>query len=499
MVAITRVALLFLFVSFMGCTSSPSSTANLETPPEEPDSQIMTSGQFNGNTSKPTPSEILSSVYLLKSYNSEGDEISQGSGFLSEGVIISNAHVIADAAWVEVYDSQGRHITTAAYAIHIDLDSDLAVLPYPGSTLRGLKIRSKKPELGEMIWAYGSPLGLQNTVTTGNVSGFREVNKQERIQISAPISQGSSGGPVVDENGLVIGIVVSTYQEGQNLNFAVPSYKLPSLNSLASKPIKFPQLSELNYSDNNELSKTQILGFFVAMQAEEAVYGESYLGVFNPKQNDLDREIEVYSFEGMAGDHVEFASSSDDGIDTNLVLIDESWIAGDESPTGTADDDSGLGNNPVIRTTLVRDGTYYVTVSAPKGTKGRYVLHTKYIPDNVALDRRWVLISSNHESEEYIDSNSIQIRNSNSSYYDKIATAWIYSYSYEPEIYDGKSSDRVMFKFEYNCSKQTSHLENFSRRIDDTWESINLGYQATKSVTPGTKGEIWLNSACSMK
>ena len=499
MVVITRVALLFFLLSFIGCTSSPSSTANRETPPKEADSQINTSGQFNDNTSKPSPSEILSSVYLLKSYNSEGNKISQGSGFLSEGVIISNAHVIADAAWVEVYDSQGRHITTAAYAIHIDLNSDLAILPYPGSTLRGLKIRSKEPELGEKIWAYGSPLGLQNTVTIGNVSGFREVNKQERIQISAPISQGSSGGPVVDENGLVVGVVVSTYQEGQNLNFSVPSYKLPPLDSVSSKPIKFPQLSDLNYSDDDDLSETQMMGFFVAMQAQEAIYGESYLGVFNPKQNELEREIAVYSFDGRAGDHVEFASSSEDGIDTNLVLIDESWLAGDKNPTGTADEDSGLGKNPVIRTTLVRDGKYYVTVSAPKGTRGRYILHTKYIPDDVALDSRWIPISKNDESEEYIDSESIQIQRSYSNYSDKKATVWIYSYSYIPEAYDGKESNRSMFKYEFNCSKQTSLLVNISRRHNDSWESLYVGYQTHKAVTPGTKGENWLNSACSMK
>jgi tetratricopeptide (TPR) repeat protein len=77
---------------------------------------------------------------------------------------------------------------------------------------------------------YGSPLGLENTVSDGIVSAIRDIPDYGRIiQITAPISPGSSGSPVLNMQGEVIGIASFQMVEGQNLNFAIPSEKITSL------------------------------------------------------------------------------------------------------------------------------------------------------------------------------------------------------------------------------------------------------------------------------
>lgn len=77
--------------------------------------------------------------------------------------------------------------------------------------------------------AIGSPEGFEGTFSQGVVSGVRERRGERLLQISAPISPGSSGGPILDQSARVVGISVLIYREGQNLNFAIPSDYLSKL------------------------------------------------------------------------------------------------------------------------------------------------------------------------------------------------------------------------------------------------------------------------------
>lgn len=77
-------------------------------------------------------------------------------------------------------------------------------------------------EVGDTITAIGSPLGLKNTVSKGIVSAIRENRDMKELQISVPISHGSSGGALFDESGRVMGVTSSGYDGGGDLNFAVP-------------------------------------------------------------------------------------------------------------------------------------------------------------------------------------------------------------------------------------------------------------------------------------
>ena len=97
---------------------------------------------------------------------------------------------------------------------------------------------SDQVQVGEQIIVIGNPEGLEQTVSNGLLSGIRELDGRKLFQISAPISEGSSGSPVFNAHGEVIGVVVSTLESGQNLNFAVPiNYARPLLSETTEKEI----------------------------------------------------------------------------------------------------------------------------------------------------------------------------------------------------------------------------------------------------------------------
>jgi len=152
-----------------------------------------------------------------------------GSGFFisPDGLIATNYHVIADASQVGVQTSDGnQHLVTSV--VDFDVTQDFAIIKVDVSGVSYASLGdSDSVELGEDVVVMGNPEGLSNTVTRGIISSaLREIEGEEYIQIDAPISAGSSGGPIFNSRGQVIGIVTLYLTEGQNLNFGVPINKI---------------------------------------------------------------------------------------------------------------------------------------------------------------------------------------------------------------------------------------------------------------------------------
>jgi Tfp pilus assembly protein PilF len=103
----------------------------------------------------------------------------------------------------------------------LDSEADVAILKVSGRGLPALRLGdSDKISVGETVVAIGSPLGFENSVSTGIVSGIRRQGDHVAIQTTAPISPGSSGGPLLNEKGEVIGVTTSSVSAAQNINFA---------------------------------------------------------------------------------------------------------------------------------------------------------------------------------------------------------------------------------------------------------------------------------------
>lgn len=155
-----------------------------------------------------------------------------GTGFVvsSDGLIATNLHVIGNARQASIELADGRKFKDIE-VINFDDAHDLIVLRIPAKNLTPLVLGdSAKVKVGERVVAIGHPLGLGNTVSDGLVSAVRKINPQFTVlQVSAPISHGSSGGPLFNESGEVIGISTLIVTQGQNLNFGMPVNQLKSM------------------------------------------------------------------------------------------------------------------------------------------------------------------------------------------------------------------------------------------------------------------------------
>lgn len=164
---------------------------------------------------------VSEAVFLLETLGDEGKTVAIGSAFLvDEKRLVTNYHVIQGG---RVYLRVGSVRIDCSVA-GIDPVNDLALLSVQGSiTAKPLAFARSEAPVGSAIFVLGNPAGLERTISQGLLSGKRQIEGRSLLQISAAISPGSSGGPVVNQDGEVVGVTVAFLREGQNLNFAVPA------------------------------------------------------------------------------------------------------------------------------------------------------------------------------------------------------------------------------------------------------------------------------------
>jgi hypothetical protein len=191
---------------------------------------VIPLGQLSSlQAQEPTASEIFKhagpSVVLIQTYDDAGNVSGAGSGFVvdPDGRILTNFHVIVHTKRATVRLANGDAYDKV-YVLGADRRKDIALLKIDAVNLVPLRLgNSSTSQIGDKVYTLGSPLGfLQNTLSEGLLSGIRQMDGYKMFQLSAPISHGSSGGPVLNASGEVIGLVDATVEEGQNLNFAIP-------------------------------------------------------------------------------------------------------------------------------------------------------------------------------------------------------------------------------------------------------------------------------------
>ena len=187
-----------------------------------------------------------------------------GSGFFinDQGYVVTNKHVLSDISKAEIKTAAGN-VYKINRIIAEDQDGDLVIASSdaPASEAIPVTLTGNLPEVGEKIIVIGNPLGLEQTVSDGIVSAVRRNQKAvEFIQVTAPISAGNSGGPLLNMRGEVIGVATFQYRSGQNLNFCVAASRIVGLqqgsNSYAAhssgSDIQSPQGRDVYcYADSN--------------------------------------------------------------------------------------------------------------------------------------------------------------------------------------------------------------------------------------------------------
>jgi len=186
---------------------------------------------------------IKPSAVAIETFDVRGEKLSRGSGFFVErDRIVTNRHVLENAHRAEVHSSTGV-VFPVKGVLAVDAEGDIALLKIdvPSVYIKPLPLDKTSPQEGESVVVIGNPLGLEGSVTNGIVSAVRDIPTFGRIiQITAPISSGSSGSPVVNMQGQVIGIATLQITGGQSVNFAIPSERISQLQT--SSVMSLPDL-----------------------------------------------------------------------------------------------------------------------------------------------------------------------------------------------------------------------------------------------------------------
>jgi S1-C subfamily serine protease len=195
--------------------------------------------------------EIGPAVVSIRGTTDKGDLIGTGFIISTDGKIATNLHVIADLRRAGVELASGEKFDTFS-VIAFDSRKDLAIIKIPGFDLPSLKLgNSNSLQVGEPVLVLGSSLGLQGSVTTGVVSAIRDDpfgGGFKVVQTDAPSNPGNSGGPLVNRQSEVVGIITFKVKGGENVNFAIP---VNYLHGLMESPASTMTLDELRVKLSN--------------------------------------------------------------------------------------------------------------------------------------------------------------------------------------------------------------------------------------------------------
>lgn len=192
---------------------------------------VTASATYAEMTTSQIAKKYSSSVVTIIALDENDQPLSLGSGFFinENGDIATNYHVLEGSSKAIIKTMDGGK-GTILKIIKVDPEIDLLVAKTTLKNTRPLPLGdSDIITVGEDIVAIGNPAGLEGSLSKGIISGIRKVDDFRFIQITAPISPGSSGGPVFNLSGKVIGVATAYLDYGQSLNFAMPINYLISL------------------------------------------------------------------------------------------------------------------------------------------------------------------------------------------------------------------------------------------------------------------------------
>ena len=347
-----------------------------------------------------TPEEIyamsIDATVTLECMNLDGNQFSTGSGFLinSDGVILTAYHVIEGAYSINVRLSDGG-VYVAQQVVGFDADRDIALIKISvGRELPFLKTETAGIIPGETVYALGSSLGFLNgSFSSGIVaSNLREKiidaeteEKMYRVQFTATISSGNSGGPLLNAKGNVIGIVSSSYVYGENLNLAIYIDEIKNIDQTYCRSIaNFFADTQYYQIKMNERIVYEDEENSTVSEANNLLNGNTVMGI-----SDSD-DFDVYKVIISEYESVDFTLAFYDGYgegifypliyDSNLDLINE-----DADWKITSND-----SNQTIYYSfgILTPGTYYIVV---EGMSSKWSMYDLYV--------YWRPISELHEFE----------------------------------------------------------------------------------------------------
>jgi hypothetical protein len=180
-------------------------------------------------------------------------DIGQGSGFfIYNNIVATNYHVIENSTYASIILNNDSKQYNIIGFLAFDRINDVILLLVDYSNDNIFTIEEKIPDPGDKVCSISSPIGLTSTISDGIISGKRNFEGRTLIQITAPISYGSSGSPIINEFGDLVGMAVGGIEEGNNLNFCIPTTYITNLLNFKNS---YP--TDLNKLKINSVSKKE--------------------------------------------------------------------------------------------------------------------------------------------------------------------------------------------------------------------------------------------------
>jgi S1-C subfamily serine protease len=226
----------FLSLAYPSGSPTAGSNSNLAYSPPSPSATSR-------NIDIPTlVRQAKPAVVQIVTLDQNNKPLKTGTGFFisPDGDLLTNYHVIFDASSILAKTPSGA-VYFLKGIVSVSPPADIALLQFYATDLPYLRLGSTTDAVeGQRVLVIGNPEGLEGTISDGIISAFRE--NRSMIQITAPISSGSSGSPVLDESGQVLGIATLISKEGQNLNFAISSESIREALSESSVITRSPSV-----------------------------------------------------------------------------------------------------------------------------------------------------------------------------------------------------------------------------------------------------------------
>lgn len=264
------------------------------------------------------------SVVTIVALDENDQPLALGSGFFinKDGEIVTNHHVLEGCAKAIIKTTKGEK-GNILEIIKADPELDLIVAKTSLKNTKYIPLGdSDKITAGEDIVAIGNPAGLEGTVSKGIISGIRKAESMQFIQITSPISPGSSGGPVLNMSGEVIGVATAYLDTGQNLNFAMP---INYIKSLETNKIKLASLKKSTAIKKNVEDKSLVK----VIDIHYNQCGTSLCSIDFSVKNDSNYSIENIMLIFIYKKHITQYSAEYYNYTTDLML-DNKWKELDE-------------------------------------------------------------------------------------------------------------------------------------------------------------------------
>lgn len=243
--------------------------------------------------------DVLAKIFEAKSdavvtiavKTAQGDRLGSGFFISRDGRLVTNLHLVSGAQKVLIKLKNGQAFAPTEI-INLDPAKDIAVLKIDRRTSKYFTMAdSNGVGVGQRVSTIGSPQGLEGTISDGLISSIRVDSIGMKIfQISVPLSQGSSGGPLIDLNGDVIGITTASLKSGENLNFAVP---INYVRILLKKPFDPGRNHSHPWLDRQRNPPQQILQVPPGAQTYVVQRGDSLYGIAKHKKTSVEAIVKL--------------------------------------------------------------------------------------------------------------------------------------------------------------------------------------------------------------